>query len=93
MRSFASLRMTGHDAQKYRDPLLLQRASQLVKKVPDGLFDCASAAEHFVRRQNAISQKLEKINLLGRRLIVLEAGLAPSSSPAALFSNAIADIL
>jgi len=37
----------------------------LSKKSLLDFFDCASAAEHFVRRQNAISQKLEKSSFWG----------------------------
>ena len=61
------------------------RFSACQKSLTD-FFDCASPAAHFDGGSKCDYPKKPDISaFFGRRVIVLEAGLAPSSSPAALF--------
>ena len=61
-------------------------ALQFVKKVPDGPFCLRFSRRAFCVKQNAIPEKAWFSGFFRRRIIVFEAGLAPSSSPAALSS-------
>ena len=61
---------------------------------PDGMVDYSNwNASYGGLRQNAATEKARNTGLFRRRFIVFEAGLAPSSSPAALSTRRIAGFL
>ena len=62
-----------------------KRGISACQKNPYRTFLTALSAEHFESFQNAVAESLYKG--FQRRFIQFEAGLAPSSSPAALLSD------
>ena len=74
-----------HSVQNPAD-FLIRGVLQLVKKSVKDFFDKLQPPSILPWTKCCYPERLESSGLSGRRFIVLEAGLAPSSSPAALLS-------